>query len=297
MINSSPPDATSSNPSVDLQSKARDCPVLPNDQGGRGWAGRVPQYSTLQTAPTLLQRLRTELAKPGILWFFGIHGLLGLAFFFLPEIDFGFSGLFYTSGKGFVIESRSSAKALPFLPWITIAFVTLSLLLFIRHIVAGRRNRQSTAHLLSIRRIIFLLLTLFLGPGLLINVILKEQSGRSRPSRVGAFGGDRQFTAAFASTGACNSNCSFVSGDAAMGYYLLAFLFVARKRRWAIALAAYTLGTAIGLVRIAQGAHFLSDVIFAGFFTFLVAWILQFLILKPEKDLPVTLAPGSASSS
>ncbi|MBI2230816.1 MAG: phosphatase PAP2 family protein [Deltaproteobacteria bacterium] len=244
-----------------------------------------------------MQRLRTELAKPGILWFFGIHGLLGLAFFFLPEIDFGFSGLFYTSGKGFVIESRSSAKALPFLPWITIAFVTLSLLLFIRHIVAGRRNRQSTAHLLSIRRIIFLLLTLFLGPGLLINVILKEQSGRSRPSRVGAFGGDRQFTAAFASTGACNSNCSFVSGDAAMGYYLLAFLFVARKRRWAIALAAYTLGTAIGLVRIAQGAHFLSDVIFAGFFTFLVAWILQFLILKPEKDLPVTLAPGSASSS
>jgi lipid A 4'-phosphatase len=243
------------------------------------------------------KRFGSEISKPAILLFLAIHALLGLGFYFAPEIDFGFSGLFYTSGKGFVIESRSSAKALPFLPWITIAFVSLSILLFIRRIVAGRRNRQSISRLSSIRRILFLLLTLFLGPGLLINVILKEQSGRSRPSRVEAFGGNRQFTAAFAATGACKSNCSFVSGDAAVGYYLLAFLFVARKRRWSIALAAYSLGTAIGLVRIAQGAHFLSDVIFAGFFTFLVAWILHFLILKPEKDSPVTLAPGSASSS
>ena len=292
MINSLPPDAMSSNPSVDLPSKQSGGSILPHARSGAESVGRLPQYSTLQTAPTLLQRLRTELAKPGILWFFGIHGLLGLAFFFLPEIDFGFSGLFYTSGKGFVIESRSSAKALPFLPWITIAFVSLSILLFIRRIVAGRRNRQSISRLSSIRHILFLLLTLFLGPGLLINLILKEQSGRSRPSRVEAFGGDRQFTAAFAATGPCKSNCSFVSGDAAMGYYLLAFLFVARKRRWAIALAAYTLGTAIGLVRIAQGAHFLSDVIFAGFFTFLIAWILSTLLLPTQENSATPLAPS-----
>lgn len=244
-----------------------------------------------------LKRLHMELSKPIFLMFLSIHVLLGLVFFFVPEIDLGFSGLFYTSGKGFVIESRSSAKTLPFLPWLTIAFVTFSILLFARRIVAGRRNRQSISRLSSVRHILFLLLTLVLGPGLLVNVILKEQSGRSRPSRVEAFGGDRQFTAAFTATGLCKSNCSFVSGDASMGYYLLAFLFVARKRRWAIALTAYTLGTAIGLVRIAQGAHFLSDVIFAGFFTFLVAWILHFLILTPEKTTPVTLAPGSASSA
>jgi len=291
MINSSPPDATSSNPSVDLPSKQSGGSILPHARGGAESAGRVPQYSTPQTAPTLLQRLRTEFAKPGILWFFGIHALLGLAFFFLPEIDLGFSGLFYTSGKGFVIGSRSSAKALPFLPWITIAFVTLSVLLFIRNIVAGRRNRQSISRLSSIRHILFLLLTLVLGPGLLINVILKEQSGRSRPSRIDAFGGNRQFTAAFTATGPCKSNCSFVSGDAAMGYYLLAFLFVARKRRWAIAFAAYTLGTAIGLVRIAQGAHFLSDVIFAGFFTFLVAWVLSMVLLPVQENSTTPPAP------
>ena len=292
MINSSPPDATTSNPTVDLASKRSVRSVLPDDRGEAEPVGPLPRSAISQMVSAAGKRFRSEIGKPAILLFLAIHGLLGLAFFFLPEIDLGFSGLFYTSGKGFVIESRSSAKALPFLPWITIAFVSLSILLFIRRIIAGRRNRQSTAHLLSIRRIIFLLLTLFLGPGLLINVILKEQSGRSRPSRVEAFGGDRQFTAAFAATGPCKSNCSFVSGDAAMGYYLLAFLFVARKRRWAIALAAYTLGTAIGLVRIAQGAHFLSDVIFAGFFTFLIAWILSTLLLPTQENSATPLAPS-----
>ena len=291
MINSLPPDATTSNPTVDLASKRSVRSVLPDDRGEAEPVGPLPRSAISQMVSAAGKRFRSEIGKPAILLFLAIHGLLGLAFFFLPEIDLGFSGLFYTSGKGFVIESRSSAKALPFLPWITIVFVTLSLLLFIRNIVAGRRNRQSISRLSSIRRILFLLLTLFLGPGLLINVILKEQSGRSRPSRVEAFGGDRQFTAAFTATGPCKSNCSFVSGDAAMGYYLLAFLFVARKRRWAIALAAYTLGTAIGLVRIAQGAHFLSDVIFAGFFTFLVAWILSMLLLAAQENSAALLAP------
>ena len=69
-----------------------------------------------------------------------------------------------------------------------------------------------------------------------------------------------------------------------MGYYLLVFLSIARKRRWAIALAAYTLGTAIGVLRIAQGAHFLSDVIFAGFFTYLVAWVLSMVLLPAQEN-------------
>ncbi|HXK29133.1 MAG TPA: phosphatase PAP2 family protein, partial [Candidatus Binatia bacterium] len=82
------------------------------------------------------------------------------------------------------------------------------------------------------------------------------------------------------------------SGDASMGYYFLAFLFVARKRRWAIALAAYTLGTAIGVLRIAQGAHFLSDVIFAGFFTYLVAWVLSMVLLAAQENSTTSPAPG-----
>ena len=291
MINSSPPDAMSSNPSVDLPDEQSVRSMLPHAQGEAEPAGALPQSAISQWLSAVGKRLGSEISKPAILLFLAIHALLGLAFFIAPEIDLGVSRLFYTPTDGFVFGSRSSTRVLPFLPWITIAFVNLLLLLLIGNLVAWWRNRQPTAHLHSIRRILFLLLTLIIGPGLLINSILKNQSGRTRPIRVDAFGGDRQFTPAFVTTGACKSNCSFVSGDAAMGYYLLAFLFVARKRRWAIALAAYSLGTAIGLVRIAQGAHFLSDVIFAGFFTYLVAWILSILLLPAQENSATPPAP------
>jgi membrane-associated phospholipid phosphatase len=69
----------------------------------------------------------------------------------------------------------------------------------------------------------------------------------------------------------------------------LAFFFVTR-RRVLVASAAALAGTLIGLVRIAQGAHFLSDVIFSGVFTFLSGWLLYFLILRPRQ---IRTTPGS----
>jgi lipid A 4'-phosphatase len=292
MINSSPPDATSSNPSVDLPSEESGGSMLPRARGGAESAGRLPQSAIAQKVSAAGKRFRSEISKPAIRLFLAIHVLLGLAFYFAPGIDLGVSSLFYTPAKGFVLGSRSSTKVLPFVPRVTIVFVNLLLLLLIGNLVAWWRDRQSTAHLQSIQRTLFLLLTLILGPGLLINVILKNQTGRTRPNRVETFGGNRQFTPAFVTNGVCKSNCSFVSGDASMGYYFLAFLFVARKRRWAIALAAYTLGTAIGVIRIAQGAHFLSDVIFAGFFTYLVAWVLSMVLLPAQENSTTPPAPG-----
>lgn len=292
MIDSSPPDATRSNPSVDLPSQQSGGSILPRARSGAESARRLPPSAISQMVSAAGKRFRSEIGKPAILLFLAIHALLGLAFYFAPGMDLGVSRLFYTPADGFVLGSRASTRVLPFVPWMTIALVSVLVLLLIGNLVAWWRNRHSTAGLLSIRRTFFLLLTLILGPGLLINFIVKDHSGRSRPIRVEAFGGDRQFTPAFVTTGACESNCSFVSGDAAMGFYFLAFLFVARKRRWAIALAAYTLGTAIGVLRIAQGAHFLSDVIFAGFSTYLVAWILSMVLLPAQENSATAIAPS-----
>ena len=284
MTNSSPPDTTSSNQSVDLLSEQSGRSILPHAQGRAEPAAGLPQSLTSQMVSAAWRRFSAEIAKPAILLFLAVHVLLGLAFYFAPQIDLGFSRLFYNPAEGFVLGSRSSTKVLPFLPWMTISIVILLVLLLVRNLVVWLRNRQSPSNLLSLRRTLFLLLTLIVGPGLLINEFMKTHYARSRPFRVEAFGGDRQFTTAFVTTGACKSNCSFVSGDAAIGYYLLAFLFVTRKRRSAIALGAYALGTAIGIIRIAQGAHFLSDVIFAGFFTYLVAWILAMLLLPAQEN-------------
>ncbi len=66
-----------------------------------------------------------------------------------------------------------------------------------------------------------------------------------------------------------------------MGYYLIAFLFIARKRAPPLALVGALAGSAIGLIRIAQGAHFLTDVIFAGFVT---VTLVSFLMLRPNEE-------------
>jgi lipid A 4'-phosphatase len=66
-------------------------------------------------------------------------------------------------------------------------------------------------------------------------------------------------------------NCGFVSGHAAAGFSLMTWgIWSAwpRRKRWLV------IGTAAGLfigsVRIMQGGHFLSDVIFSGWAVWLI---------------------------
>jgi lipid A 4'-phosphatase len=66
---------------------------------------------------------------------------------------------------------------------------------------------------ISGRGAVFLIATLALGPGLLVNVLLKEYWGRPRPIDVTEFGGQQQFVPWWSTKGECQSNCSFVSGD------------------------------------------------------------------------------------
>src|SRR6185295_19166141 len=215
--------------------------------------------------------------------FISIHVLLALLFIAAPGIDLWFSGLFFIPGEGFFFDSASSKTFLPFISWTTAIFINGAIFLLV---VNWLRERRVAKHLLfDNRKIIFLLLTLALGPGLLVNGFLKSHWGRARPNKVSTFGGRLSFSPAYVIAHQCRHNCSFVSGDAAMGFYLLAFLVVARKRAQTVvvALAGVLVGSAIGLVRIAQGAHFLSDIIFAGFITVTVGWLLSILLLRDEE--------------
>jgi lipid A 4'-phosphatase len=119
------------------------------------------------------------------------------------------------------------------------------------------------------------------GPMLLVNGVFKDHWGRARPSQVVEFGGTQQFTRAALPADQCPKNCSFVSGHASVGFYFLALAFVWPRRR-ALWLAAGTaLGLGVGLVRIVQGGHFLSDVLFAGIVVYLTARILHALMFRP----------------
>src|SRR5438128_10741760 len=116
--------------------------------------------------------------------------------------------------------------------------------------------------------------TLALGPGLTTNVLLKDQWGRPRPIDVTVFGGEEHFRAWWDPRGDCPKNCSFVAGEPAGAFWTLAPAAVVapqwRALGYAVALA---FGSAVGVLRMAAGAHFFSDVVFAGVFTFLVIWL------------------------
>lgn len=126
----------------------------------------------------------------------------------------------------------------------------------------------------------FVLLSLALGPGLAVDVGLKDYWGRARPRDMVAFGGTKQFTPPFTITDQCRDNCSFVSGHAALAFSFVTFAFLAPARRRRAAFAAVgAFGLGVGFMRMLQGAHFLSDVIFAGFVVIGIAGALAWLLL------------------
>jgi len=126
----------------------------------------------------------------------------------------------------------------------------------------------------------YLFLVFALGPGLVVNTLFKNHWGRARPLQVQEFSGSAVFSPAWIPTNQCNYNCSFVSGHAAVGFYLVAFGFLGKRRFWqTIGILA---GTGIGLARIVQGGHFVSDVVFSFFTVYFVAWLVWKVLYPPE---------------
>ncbi|HMN74014.1 MAG TPA: phosphatase PAP2 family protein [Rhodoblastus sp.] len=118
------------------------------------------------------------------------------------------------------------------------------------------------------RRLTFVSLTLALGPGLMVNAGLKAYSHRPRPVQtMEAGGGDMSFRPFFRFDGACRSNCSFSSGEAAGAFWTTGPALLAPPAyRLAATAAALGLGAIVSATRMALGAHFLSDVAFSALF-------------------------------
>lgn len=123
-----------------------------------------------------------------------------------------------------------------------------------------------------------------LGPGLVVNSGFKENWQRSRPYQVQPFGGTQQFTRAAVITDQCDNNCSFVSGHVACGIFLVSILLVDRKRRVLWSTAGVIAGLVIGFARIADGAHWLSDVLWASPITLITSWLVWKALLRIYPD-------------
>lgn len=139
----------------------------------------------------------------------------------------------------------------------------------------------------AIRRAgLFLGLSLVLGPGLIVNVGFKQMWGRPRPIQCTAFAGDREFLPVGTWARERSSNSSFPSGHAAVAFYLMMPGFIVGRRRPRLTAAFFLTGAALGLgmglTRVVQGGHFVSDVLWAGAVVYLTGAVLSWLILRND---------------
>jgi lipid A 4'-phosphatase len=134
---------------------------------------------------------------------------------------------------------------------------------------------------MSTRRVLYLAATAVLGPGLLVETLFKPHWGRARPKDIAAFGGDHAYTSPFVMVEECTRNCSFVSGHAAIAFWVTAYAFLLPKEwRTAGLWAGVGFGLGVGMVRVVQGAHFASDVAAAGLMVVAVNTLAARLMLE-----------------
>jgi len=208
-----------------------------------------------------------------------VAALIGVAaaviFVGWPDLDLAVARLFYIEPRHFLFNQSALATMLRFgfmlVTWTTATLAVIGIIL----VLAKRRHLLG----LGLPQWIFLALVLITGPGLIANTLLKDHWARPRPIQVVEFGGPDRFTTVLERSGSCERNCSFVSGEASATFAIgFAIAMLARRRRAALMAAAVTAGGIAGLIRMGEGGHFLSDVVFAAVFMALDVALLHWLV-------------------
>lgn len=143
---------------------------------------------------------------------------------------------------------------------------------------------------------LMILLGLVLGPGLLVNAIGKDHWHRPRPRQTEGLGGDFAYVAPL-EVGPAGK--SFPCGHASVGFacaavgYAVAAGRPRTRRRWFA--ASFALGAILGLGRVATGAHFVSDVVWAALFTYAALFVAA-LAVRPDRGLEPAAAATTAPS-
>ncbi len=189
-----------------------------------------------------------------------------------PGIDLWFAGHFWKAADASFVGRPERVDAIRYLIWhLSILLAIASLGAWLASTLVRGRAR------IPPRLWAFPVLLYALGPGLLVDGVLKRHWGRARPAEVVEFGGTARFTPPFEMAHECARNCSFVSGEAAAAAALaisvgvLVWPHLAPSSRRPVAVGLVLLAVLGGGLRVAAGRHFLSDVIFAAFFVAFIA--------------------------
>lgn len=202
--------------------------------------------------------------------------LAATVLFIFPQIDIQVEQLLYRPEVGFYLNNLTAIQFIyKIVPMLIYIVLTSFILLFVWiHVTKHKVFRIGN------REIIYLLLVLLIGPGLLVNFVFKDHFGRARPYQIVNFGGDKQFSRPLVIANQCKKNCSFPSGHAATGFYFVALALLWQRRKKLMVSLAILFGFIVGLGRMLQGGHFLSDVIYSGLIVLIVSYILYYYLIN-----------------
>jgi len=198
------------------------------------------------------------------------------------ELDIAFSEIFFNKNEGFIYKNNFFVyKIYLILPQLTKIFA-ISCLSYLIYITIKHKSFKKAI----CSGAMFLVLTSAIGPGFVVNYVLKENFGRARPHQIEYFEGEKKFTKAFRITKQCSHNCSFASGHAAMGYFFTAIAYVMNLAYFnRIYISGLIFGTIVGISRIMMGGHFLSDVMTAAFVVLTLNHLIFIIWQKILKNL------------
>lgn len=184
------------------------------------------------------------------------------------NIDIVITSLFYRPGQGFPIGNLEPWRFLyRYGAYPSLAIGAIAGLI----VVAGfffpalERFRHQA---------LFLFLLLIIAPGILVNSVFKDHWGRPRPRQVDIFGGAMSFHQPW-EPGPAPRNASFPAGHPSVAFYLSSPYFILREKNRRQALfwlwGGILYGVIMGVARIIQGGHFVTDVIWSAGFLYLTA--------------------------
>ena len=207
--------------------------------------------------------------------------ILAALFVLYPQIDLAVSSQFYDPELGaWPLSDNPVAVSIygifRYLPYLLVPVLLIAVAASLFR--SGPKGQDK-------KILIFLLVTLIAGPGILVHSVFKEGFDRARPKNVEQFDGRKTFTPAFVISDSCSKGCnSFVSGHAAMGFWFMALGWVFRSRAWFW--GGILTGVVLGATRIVQGGHFLSDTLFAGYVCYFTFRICGWGLLGESRVLP-----------
>jgi membrane-associated PAP2 superfamily phosphatase len=124
------------------------------------------------------------------------------------------------------------------------------------------------------RQALYILLVIVIGPGLLVNLIVKDHWGRPRPVHLKQFGGHYDYVPPLKL--GHTPDKSFVCGHCSVGYAFFALYFLSQNHKLTYFILTLGLSWTLGFTRMTAGGHFLSDILWSGYLVFLVAFALYY---------------------